>query len=222
MKNLSFIGCSKYSVDVFGNIYSSYSDRFLKPSYDKDGYLKITLSNDLKKSEYWRVHRLVGLCYCDNANNNDIINHKDGNKQNNFYKNLEWCTIKENTVHAYKNGLYINLDGPLSIVDIHKVCKMLEQGMKVKDIANIFNVETKLIAAIRNKERWSSISDEYNINYITQRNRIDITTVKKICEALECGWTLTKISKEYGIGTSTVHRIKNRETYSDISVSYDF
>ena len=33
------------------------------------------------------------------------INHKDTNKQNNRLDNLEYCTPKENTQHAYDNGL---------------------------------------------------------------------------------------------------------------------
>jgi len=34
-----------------------------------------------------------------------VINHKNGDKQDNDVKNLEICTRSENTLHAYKNGL---------------------------------------------------------------------------------------------------------------------
>lgn len=223
MKNLGFLGFSRYAVDVFGNVYSLYSDRFLKLFENPDGYLVVGLHSDsTKKVKKFSVHRLVGLCFCDNPDNKPQINHKDGDKRNNFFKNLEWCTAQENTIHAYKNGLYINKKG-LSIEEIHKVCKMLEQGMKSREITDILGLtSTKYVQMIKNKERWTCISEEYDIHHTPNRIRIDVATVKKICEALTKGWTITKISKEYGVGTSTVHRIKHRRTYSDVSSPYNF
>lgn len=76
----------------------------LKPSLDKDGYERITIQNGGNKKIYY-VHRLVALNYIPNPNNYPVVNHIDGNKRNNHYTNLEWCTITHNNNHALKTGL---------------------------------------------------------------------------------------------------------------------
>jgi hypothetical protein len=51
------------------------------------------------------VHRLVGELYIPNPENLPQIDHKDTNKLNNHYTNLEWVTNKENRDRAIQNGL---------------------------------------------------------------------------------------------------------------------
>lgn len=40
------------------------------------------------------------MSFIPNPDNKPYINHLDGNPLNNSIENLEWCTPRENTVHA--------------------------------------------------------------------------------------------------------------------------
>ena len=67
----------------------------LKPCKAGAGYLSVRF-NFGGKSYY--VHRLVGEHFIDGDKSLDI-NHKDGNKENNFVDNLEFVTKSQNQLH---------------------------------------------------------------------------------------------------------------------------
>lgn len=92
-----------YMVSQLGGVYSTRSRRRLSPT--KTGYAIVTLYKD-GKSTSRAVHRLVAEAFLPNPDNLQIVNHKDGNKQNNRLENLEWCTQKENVAHAIKMGVH--------------------------------------------------------------------------------------------------------------------
>jgi hypothetical protein len=53
------------------------------------------------------VHRLVAAAFCPRKRpEQTVVNHKDGNKLNNHYSNLEWVTHAENMKHAHDAGLW--------------------------------------------------------------------------------------------------------------------
>lgn len=86
-----------------GDIYSTLSNKFLKPDIAR-GYKQVTLSIN-KKPMRIKVHILVALLFIPNPNKFPIVNHKDGNKLNSHYLNLEWTTYYGNNKHARDTGL---------------------------------------------------------------------------------------------------------------------
>lgn len=78
----------------------SYGERFLpekilKQVTDKDGYKRVTLSKNGKRSNFY-VHRLVATAFLDNDKCYPVVNHKNEDKTDNNVANLEWCTVKYN------------------------------------------------------------------------------------------------------------------------------
>ena len=93
-----------YAISNLGNIKNIKKGNILTPYLNTNGYLTYTFcQNGIKKT--FRLHRLVALYFIDNPNNLPYVNHKDGDKTNNKVENLEWCTAKENDVHARSSGL---------------------------------------------------------------------------------------------------------------------
>lgn len=95
-----------YEVSNLGQVRSFYNReaKILKPGKDKRGYLKVGLHKNGKRHTKL-VHRLVASTFIPNPQNKSQVNHIDGNKQNNAVENLEWCTAKENSQHAWNTGL---------------------------------------------------------------------------------------------------------------------
>lgn len=79
----------------------------LTPHPHKDTrYLQVGLWEYNRGVSYY-VHRLVAQAHIPNPNCLPEVNHKDGDRQNNHKKNLEWVTSLGNKLHAINSGLRI-------------------------------------------------------------------------------------------------------------------
>lgn len=121
-----------YFVDEQGNVCKRINVnhperrqwRAIKPELKPCGYLYVKVSREATYTRF-RVHRLVAMVYVPNPENKPVVHHKDGNKLNNHYTNLEWVTFSENTKHAFDAGLAVNAKGvedsqskPIKMTDI--------------------------------------------------------------------------------------------------------
>ena len=95
---------SNYYITEFGNVYNSKTHKVLNWCDNGTGYMYVTLLINGKRKNY-TIHRLVAEAFVSNPNNLPTVNHIDGNKLNNHYSNLEWCTVAYNNQHAVNNGL---------------------------------------------------------------------------------------------------------------------
>jgi hypothetical protein len=107
--NLKKVYLEKYKITVIedGTIIGVLG-RPIYGEIDKHGYRRISVfyeKNGIKIRKHKFVHRLVAEAFLDNYSKNLVTNHKDCNKLNNHYNNLEMCTISQNTQHTVDNNL---------------------------------------------------------------------------------------------------------------------
>lgn len=89
-----------------GRLYDIQSSKLLKPCKDKDGYLFHNLKDTNGIIRMVKVHRLLALNWVSGHFEGAVVNHKDGDKQNNSLDNLEWVTRSQNakhSIHVLKN-----------------------------------------------------------------------------------------------------------------------
>lgn len=74
------------------------------PNVSHSGYLKNVLSKSGKTSTV-AVHRMVAKEFVNNPNPNKLnsVNHKNENKLDNSYNNLEWCSVRYNDNYGTRN-----------------------------------------------------------------------------------------------------------------------
>ena len=53
----------------------------------------------------FKISRLVAKAFVSNPSAHPVVNHIDGDKKNDHFLNLEWCTYSYNNLHAFDLGL---------------------------------------------------------------------------------------------------------------------
>lgn len=155
-----------YEINNYGEVRSlkrsgRHIQKLLKPQKITGGYNGYNLcKNNIQKT--FKGSRLVAIHFLKPVKGKYIVNHKDGNKRNDCITNLEWCTHKENTRHlisvlGYKRHGIFNKSSKLSDGDIKEIRKLVENGVKGKSIASLFNVTPANISSIKKNKTWQHI-----------------------------------------------------------------
>ena len=97
-----------YEISSYGRVKNVKRNSFVKPKLTKYGYYKVNLSKPCIIGEghilkTFLIHRLVAMAFVPNPQSKEQVNHKNENKTDNYFMNLEWATAKENSNYGTRN-----------------------------------------------------------------------------------------------------------------------
>ena len=126
-----------YKVSNCGRIKNVKTNYILTLSdINSVGYYRVTLYTPVRKRFF--VHRLVAYHFCDGYAEDLVVNHIDGDKQNNHFENLEWVTRSQNDLHAYKYNLR-KISGNAILQKEKTNRRVIVEKLDTNEIVYVFN-----------------------------------------------------------------------------------
>lgn len=166
---MSFFGVPNTDLVVEDNGESVYRIRngkqhFYKIQTSRAGYRMISTKIHGKRRTLL-IHRLVALACLPLIDGKAEVNHKDGNKANNLYTNLEWVTKSENIKHAIKSGLLKAVVGKDNTERDKEIKEAFSAGKKtIPELAEIYGLKI-------GRMRQIVYGTKINTKYVRKSNR---------------------------------------------------
>jgi len=155
---------------------STYVGRMCKRHKDKDGYWKVWLVvKGRKNAKPFFVHRLVADAFIGRLPRNEQVNHKDLDKSNARFDNLEYVTPRGNRKHAIKHGVVMgnskgtsigccgirgidHFNAKLTPVLVKKIRRNYRKGVSVTRLARRFGVSNPTIDSVLRYKTWAHVA----------------------------------------------------------------
>lgn len=215
----------RYAVSEEGDIIDITSGIQVNNYSGRAKYKHVTLSGSISFS----IHRLVALTWVENDDflNKPIVNHKDGNKLNCHYDNLEWCSFSDNVKHAIFNGLspqaeaYRVLDTETGEENIFHSVTTLSRYMNLNTIPHLSHKVSRyrqyiiqkryIVKSTTNENPWIPISENSRNNWFNGKTAAIIEAMNvKTGEIIKD--TVTNLSKRLKINRNTLDGLKRLYT----------
>lgn len=160
----------KYEISNYGRLRNTETNNCLKGKIDKDGYVEYQISLGPGKNKYVRGHRLVGFEFVPGrSKERNQINHKDGVRNNNYYKNLEWVSPSENTRHSIKMN-WKNHFSPVEVFDIKT--KEVFKLDSIKALSSELGLKSTILSYLKKSDN-TPINGRYVVKLINDTDLND-------------------------------------------------
>lgn len=167
------------------------SGKILKPIDSKTGYYTFGYKEG-KKSKHYTYHRAVAKTFIFNPDPDKFtqVNHKNGNKHDNRVENLEWVTPKQNSEHAFRNGLTLYYKP--SKEEVKELRKDFIDGLSLEKLTEKYHIQPCTIYKYTNGLNRTAISEEIKT---------------KIRDEYEKGKEILELASLFNLERTTIRKI---------------
>ena len=162
ISNLGNVKSLERVIDKGNGILQHRKERIMNKRESVDGYYVAKL-NVNKKSKSIAIHILVARHFIDNPNNYPEVNHKDCNRANPRYDNLEWISHIDNIRYSSNKGHYKSSKEGLKN---GRCTYTKEQVIKIRELYKIGYSIMDIIKQIfpdydykQRKLKWNTVKD---------------------------------------------------------------
>lgn len=157
-----------YSISNHGRVRRDISGvgrckagRLLKPKRKWNGYLDVALYND-RGVKYKSIHALVALVFMGPRPAKMDVAHVNGVRDDNRAENLRYATRSQNNMdkvgHGTDNRGSKNYAAKWTEEDVIAAKKLKAQGVRVSEIARMFNLSHSTVSLALSGKQWSHLS----------------------------------------------------------------
>lgn len=150
-------------INIRSNSKALRKGKILKPCKTNRGYYQVHIVAEGVRSPKPLSH-LVALEFVENKDRKPIVGHLDNNPENNYYKNLVWCTHQENTEHMFNCGRENRKGKRVAQIDLSG--NVISEFDKIEDVAKIGYCPQSISGVINGRGKsaygflWKEIIEE--------------------------------------------------------------
>ena len=159
-------GYPNYFITKSGILYTNWprykGNRYVEVGWHKlsnkriknNGYVIATLRNKEGK-RHFGIHQLVAIAWIPNPKNLPCVGHKDNVRTHNHYKNLYWCTYKENSQQMVRDGRHCVPKLKVTTHTLFNIYHDLDNGYRPCDICSKYGLTQQQVYKYKtNRNRY--------------------------------------------------------------------